>query len=107
MDDPYPILERDRATWQSEAEKQAVGERRRWRRLAGIALAVIVAIAIVIAGIVYWLHARQFESTDDAFVDGYMTQMAPQVAGRVIALRFADNAHVTAGQTLLLIDPRD
>jgi membrane fusion protein, multidrug efflux system len=33
--------------------------------------------------------------------------MALQVAGRVMALKFADNEHVTAGQTLVLIDPRD
>jgi membrane fusion protein (multidrug efflux system) len=40
-------------------------------------------------------------------VDGYVTQMAPQVAGRVTSLKFVDNEHVQAGQTLVLIDPRD
>jgi hypothetical protein len=40
------------------------------------------------AGTVFWLHARHFESTDDAFIDGYVTQTAPQVAGRVTKLLF-------------------
>jgi hypothetical protein len=40
------------------------------------------------AGTVFWLHARHFESTDDAFIDGNVTQTAPQVAGRVTKLLF-------------------
>jgi membrane fusion protein (multidrug efflux system) len=53
------------------------------------------------------LHARHFETTEDAFVDAYVTQMAAQVAGRVIALEFSVNAQVTAGRPLVLNDPRD
>jgi membrane fusion protein, multidrug efflux system len=107
MDDPYPTTECDRATWQSEAERQSIGGPRRWRRPVGIALAILVALAVIVAGVLYWLHSRDFETTDDAFVDGYVTQMAPQVAGRVVGLNFTDNEHVAAGQTLALIDPRD
>ena len=61
-------------------------------------------MVLVGAGTIYWLHTRNFETTDDAFIDAHVTQMAPQVAGRVIALNFADNEHVTAGRTLVLID---
>lgn len=107
MDDPYPVAERDRATWQSEAEQRAEQPPSRWRRPLLIALGALAAVVNITAGVIYWLHARHFETTDDAFVDGYVTQMAPQVAGRVIALKFVDNEHVEAGQTLLLIDPRD
>jgi membrane fusion protein (multidrug efflux system) len=67
----------------------------------------VAALAIMGAGTAYWLHARHFATTDDAFVDGYVTQLAPQVAGRVIALLFTDNQHVQVGQKLVLIDPRD
>ena len=62
---------------------------------------------MIAGGFVYWLGARHFETTDDAFIDSYTTQMAPRVAGQVTKLLFADNEHVAAGQTLLLIDPRD
>ena len=107
MDDLHPVAERERATWQSEAEQRADRPTARWQRPLLIGLAVLVAIAVIAAGATYWLHARHFESTDDAFVDGYVTQMAPQVAGRVISLKFVDNEHVQAGQPLVLIDPRD
>jgi membrane fusion protein (multidrug efflux system) len=107
MDDLYPPSGRDNATWQSRAEQRSDHHSPRWRRLLGIVAAVVVGLGVIVVGTIYWLHARNFETTDDAFVDGYVTQMAPQVAGRVTALKFVDNEHVTAGQVLLLIDPRD
>ena len=106
MDDLYPVSGRDHATWQSPAEQRSDHHSPRWR-LLGIIAAALVALGLIVVGTIYWLHARNFETTDDAFVDGYVTQMAPQVAGRVTALKFVDNEHVTAGQVLLQIDPRD
>jgi membrane fusion protein, multidrug efflux system len=79
----------------------------RFRRLGLIATGAVLLILVGTGGTLYWLHARHYASTDDAEVDGNVTQMASQVAGRVIAIRFADNQHVNAGQTLIEIDPRD
>lgn len=71
-------------------------------------LIVVLALAALIgAGVVYWLHTRDIATTDDAFIDGHITQMAPQVAGRVQRILVEDNQHVAAGQVLLQIDPRD
>jgi membrane fusion protein (multidrug efflux system) len=69
-------------------------------------------LALVLGGLgaggtYYWLSQRHFESTDDAFVDGHVSQVAPQIAGRVVALLVADNQVVAAGQELVTIDPRD
>jgi membrane fusion protein (multidrug efflux system) len=77
------------------------------KRLLGVTAGVIVLLTLVVVGTLYWLEARHFETTDDAFIDTYTTQMAPRVSGQVTSLLFADNQHVFAGQTLLLIDPRD
>jgi membrane fusion protein (multidrug efflux system) len=66
-----------------------------------------VLLAVAVGGTRYWLNARHFETTDDASIDSYTTQMASRVAGQVTRLLFADNQHVEAGQVLLLIDPRD
>ena len=79
----------------------------RLRKRIGIFLGLAVLAALIVAGVLYWLHARHFEDTDDAFIDGHTTQMASQVSGRVTRLLIDDNQHVTAGQKLLLIDPRD
>jgi membrane fusion protein, multidrug efflux system len=78
-----------------------------FKRILGFTSGAIVLLALIGGGTRYWLNARHFETTDDAFVDSYTTQMAPRVAGQVTKLLFADNEHVSAGQTLLLIDPRD
>ena len=106
MDDLYPVSGRDQGTWQSQAERSE-HRRSRGRRPLYVGLAIVAVIVVAVCVTLYWLSARHYESTDDAFIDGDVTQMAPQVAGRVLALKFADNEHVTAGQTLVLIDPRD
>jgi membrane fusion protein (multidrug efflux system) len=79
----------------------------RLKRVLGLIAGGIVLVALIAGGTLYWLNARHFETTDDAFVDAYTTQVAPRVAGQVTKLLFADNQHVSAGQTLLLIDPSD
>jgi membrane fusion protein, multidrug efflux system len=91
----------------SPVENRSRGKRGVTKRVVGIGLGALVLLGLVAGGTAYWLNARHFESTDDAFVDGYTTQMAPRVAGQVTKLLFADNEHVSAGQTLVLIDPRD
>jgi membrane fusion protein, multidrug efflux system len=80
---------------------------RPFKRVLGFGIGAIILVGLIVGGTRYWLDARHFESTDDAQIDAYTTQMAPRVAGQVTKLLFADNQHVSAGQTLLLIDPRD
>ena len=79
-------------------------KRRGLRRSLGPSIGIVAVLAMIIAGTLYWLDTRHFETTDDAFIDTYTTQVAPRVAGQVTKLLFADNQHVTAGQTLLLIE---
>jgi membrane fusion protein, multidrug efflux system len=88
-------------------ETRATVKRGGVKRVLGIGFAILIVLGLVIGGTLYWLAARHFETTDDAFIDSYTTQMAPRVAGQVTKLLFADNQHISAGRTLLLIDPRD
>jgi membrane fusion protein (multidrug efflux system) len=81
--------------------------RGRFKRILGFTVGAVVVLGLIVGGTLFWLDARHFESTDDASVDAYTTQMAPRIAGQVTELLFADNQHVLAGQTLLRIDPRD
>ena len=77
------------------------------KRGIGPVLGILVVVGMIVAGAMYWLDTRNFQTTDDAFVDAYATQVAPRVTGQVTTLLFADNQHVVAGQKLLLIDPAD
>jgi membrane fusion protein, multidrug efflux system len=70
--------------------------------LAAGALLVVVAIAVYYVGFV-----APYESTDDAFIDGYVTLVSPRVPGQVEALWVRDNERVRRGQLLLEIDPRE
>src|SRR6266566_5563576 len=64
----------------------------------------IVLLAVVIG---LFLYYRNRESTDDAQVDGHITQISSKVYGRVGEVLVNDNQQVKAGQTLVKLDPRD
>jgi len=66
---------------------------------------VIVVAAIAIGGTLYYLHARQYESTDDAFVDAHIVRLAAQEAGTLTKVANLDNQHVKAGTLLAVIEP--
>lgn len=67
----------------------------------------VLVIAALIGGLLYWLEARHFESTDDAFVAARSFSIAPKVNGYVTDVLVTDNQHVAAGDVLARIDPRD
>jgi membrane fusion protein, multidrug efflux system len=71
------------------------------------ALVVIILIAVGTVGVIWWLHARQFESTDDAYIDARTVPVSADVTGKIVAVPVTDNQLVKAGQTLVHIDPRD
>ncbi|MGI8840877.1 MAG: HlyD family secretion protein [Caulobacteraceae bacterium] len=67
----------------------------------------VVFIVVVVAAVLWWLNARHYESTDDAFIDTHAVRLAPQIAGRVTAVLVDDNQLVQAGQRLIAIDSSD
>jgi membrane fusion protein (multidrug efflux system) len=64
------------------------------------------AVAVLTGG---WAWARSIDrrSTDNAYIRGDMTSVAPKVAGYVTAMEVADNQAVQAGDVLFRIDDRD
>jgi len=70
-------------------------------------LGAALAAAAAVGALLWWQEARQWESTDDAFVDAHMVRIGPQVAGRVARVLVNDNQLVKQGDLLLEIDPAD
>jgi membrane fusion protein, multidrug efflux system len=70
-----------------------------------------VAAAVAAAGIAYgayWaLVLNHYETTDNAYVQGTVVQLTPQVSGTVVAIQVNDTDHVKAGQLLVWLDPAD
>jgi membrane fusion protein (multidrug efflux system) len=78
------------------------------RRHPYTALAATVVVAILVAaGLMWWLHARDYESTDDAFIDARNVNVSPQVVGAITDVPVTDNQLVQTGGLLVQIDPRD
>ena len=72
-----------------------------------LGIGAILFIAVVIGALIWWLNARKFETSDDAFIDTHIVRLAPQIAGRVTQVLADDNALVQPGQTLVVIDSAD
>lgn len=73
-------------------------------------MGVVLLLAVLLSGIgggAYWFYARQWEETDDAFIDGNVYPVGTKVAGAVCSVRVNDNQLVNAGDVLAEIDPRD
>src|SRR5215472_5634157 len=75
------------------------------RRTLLIGIAVLLVLAVVI--FYYLVFVRPYESTDDAFVDGYTTLVSSRVPGQVLQLLVRDNQEVHSGEVLVELDPRD
>jgi membrane fusion protein, multidrug efflux system len=77
------------------------------RRRALTALAAVVVVAGLGWGAYEWLVASNYESTDNAYVQGNVVQITPQIGGTVVAIYADDTDFVKAGQPLVQLDPAD
>src|SRR6266567_5250179 len=72
---------------------------------------IIVVSAFAVIGVAYgayWaLALRFFQSTDDAYVNGNIVQITPQISGTVVAIGADDTQFVKAGQMLVQLDQAD
>jgi membrane fusion protein (multidrug efflux system) len=75
------------------------------RRAFSIFFLVLGAIAV--GGLVFWSHARNYESTDDAFVEAHLGPVSPRIDGTITKVYVENNQHVHAGSLLVELDARD
>ncbi|CDY77264.1 Membrane fusion component of tripartite multidrug resistance system [Caballeronia glathei] len=91
---------------QPAAAPQPDPNHHRRRRL--IALLVVVILVTAIAYAMYYFRVARFHvSTDDAYVNGNVVQITPQVTGTVIAVEADDTQTVREGQPLVELDAAD
>ncbi|HEY1230169.1 MAG TPA: efflux RND transporter periplasmic adaptor subunit, partial [Ramlibacter sp.] len=77
------------------------------RRKALTALAAVVVIAGAGWGTYEWLVASHYETTDNAYVQGNVVQITPQISGTVMTIGADETDYVKAGQPLVKLDPAD
>jgi membrane fusion protein (multidrug efflux system) len=68
-------------------------------------VAAAVAVAAIAWGGWHWMVARNYQTTDNAYVAGNVVQITPQVGGTVISIGADDTDYVKAGQPLVQLDP--
>jgi len=86
---------------QLELQPKGLANPRTKRLLFAGGAVLLIALAAL------FLYYRNRVSTDDAQVDGHITQISSKVYGRVADVLVTDNQEVKAGQILVKLDPRD
>ena len=75
-----------------------------------IALAALAAVFIVVGAAAagwWWLDGRWHEATDDAYAQGNLVQLTPQIGGIVVRINADDTALVRAGDPVVVLDAAD
>jgi len=71
---------------------------------------LLLISAIAVAGAAYWwVNSQNYESTDDAQVEGHLDLVSARISGTVTFIdpRVENNQMVEAGTLLMELDPRD
>jgi membrane fusion protein, multidrug efflux system len=92
---------------ESSVPEDAATRRKTSRRLLKLGVATLSLAAALSWGL-HWYSAHRFhEKTEDAYVGGDLTVIAPKVAGHISELLVEDNQLVHTGDVLMRIDDRD
>jgi len=95
-DDPLPVTQP-----QPPVSAPPVHAARKWLLAAG----TVAVLAVGGYFLVPWIHtALSTVSTDDAYVNGHMTFVAPRVSGNVMKVLVDDNQRVKKGDLLVQLD---
>jgi membrane fusion protein, multidrug efflux system len=108
-----PTTERETTDLATEApdaqqapEGQSAARQGQRKRLLTL-FAVAATVAAAAYGAYYFMDARFYESTDDAYVNGNLVQLTPQVTGTVVSVNADDTQIVKAGDPVVTLDPAD
>jgi membrane fusion protein (multidrug efflux system) len=112
LSDTAPAEPTDRSPTQtvvppSDGEADKPPRRPFYTRPMVMAVLVMLLIGGAIAGVRYWQYARQYESTDDAFIQGHIIQISPKVSAQVMRVLIDDNMEVKKGDLLIELDSHD
>jgi len=100
--------EADDAAEKTGSEKPESGSKVSSRKLSRWILLTVFAIAVAATSL-WWLHSQNYESTDDAQIEGHLDLVSARISGTVTYVnpRVENNQLVQAGALLIELDPRD
>jgi membrane fusion protein, multidrug efflux system len=68
-------------------------------------LVVLLLAGLALGGYAWWEHSRRVRTTENAYVNADVVQVASVVAGRVVAVHVQENQYVRRGEALFDVDP--
>ena len=98
--------ETETAAQEEDSGEDAAAPKKKKSKLLFVIGGAVLLVAAV-GGLIYWLNARHYESTDDAFIDGDIVQISPKVSAYVIKVYVDSNQPVKKGELLAELDPKD
>ncbi|HCP79932.1 MAG: multidrug transporter subunit MdtN [Pusillimonas sp.] len=75
------------------------------RRIA-VLLAVVVILAAVVAGAIYWRYLDRNLMSEDALLEADVVHISAAVPGKIVELNVAEGSRVTQGDILFRLDPQ-
>jgi multidrug efflux system membrane fusion protein len=75
------------------------------RKALGVLVSLVTLAGVLVTGVLVARQIEQRPRTDDAYLQAYVINMAPDVGGRIVELAVRDNQKVQRGQVLFRIDP--
>ena len=75
------------------------------RHATRFALLVLVPLAVLALGIVYYLSTGRYVSTDNAYVGSQRVLITPDVSGKIVKIAVQEGQHLAVGDVLFEIDP--
>ena len=100
------VVSSEPVTQRTVSAPLAQGAKNPGRRRAFLIFFFVLLIAAA-AGIAYWLHVRQFESTDDAQIEAHLNPISARIDGNITKVYVENNQVVKPGDPLVDLDPND
>ena len=70
-------------------------------------LIIISAIIVIVFVAVFYINSLRYETTDDAYVESDLIQIAPRVSGQIEEIYIEDNKRINEGDLIAKIDDTD
>ena len=86
----------------AEPRRRLMAGLRRYRR---VLLLVVLPLAAVIAGLIFYLNGGRYVTTDDAYVGAQKVLITPDISGKIEKVVVHEGQQVGEGDVLFEIDP--
>jgi membrane fusion protein (multidrug efflux system) len=74
-------------------------------KIVKLMLVLVILAGAATGGYYWWQHSQAYRTTENAYINADIVQVAAEVSGPVVAVHVKEGDLVKAGQTLLDIDP--